>query len=122
MEKLVILIQLVIAFGIFNVWILRFDRATAWRGGDATTMTEEFRVYGLSDSTRKIVGFLKLSSAGLLLVGIWFPPVARLAAGIIAVLMLAAVVMHFRVADPVRKSLPAFCMFVLSSVVVLLLS
>jgi hypothetical protein len=121
MDKVTVLIQLVIAFGIFNVWILRFNKATAWRGGNATTMAEEFRVYGLSDLTRTIVGALKLSSASLLLVGIWFPPVAQLAAGIIAVLMLAAVLMHFKVSDPVQKSLPAFSMFVLSLAVIILL-
>ncbi len=122
MDKIVVLIQLVIAFGIFNVWILRFNQATAWRGGNARTMVEEFRVYGLSDGTRKIVGFLKLTSAALLLIGIWFPPLAQLAAVIIAVLMLAAVAMHVRVSDPVKKSIPAFCMALLSTAVLLLLS
>jgi hypothetical protein len=104
MDNLLILIQLVIAFGIFNVWIVRVNKATAWRGGNATTMAEEFRVYGLSDSMRSIVGALKLSSAALVVIG---------------VLMLAAVYMHFKVADPVRKSIPAFTMFMLSMAVLL---
>jgi hypothetical protein len=119
MDNLLILIQLVIAFGIFNVWIVRVNKATAWRGGNATTMAEEFRVYGLSDSMRSIVGALKLSSAALLLIGIWLPALAKLAAVVIGVLMLAAVYMHFKVADPVRKSIPAFTMFMLSMAVLL---
>ena len=121
MDKIAILIQLVIAFGIFNVWIVRCNKATPYRGGNACTMAEEFRVYGLSDSTRSVVGGLKLASAALLLLGIWFPPLAQLAAGVLAVLMLIAVFMHVKVADPVRKSIPAFTMFVLSVAVVILL-
>lgn len=41
------IIQLVIALGILNVWLLRFGKTTAWRGGAAKNMKEEFAVYGL---------------------------------------------------------------------------
>ena len=41
MEWIVVLIQIIIALGILNVWILRFGKATAWRGGDAQNMRQE---------------------------------------------------------------------------------
>lgn len=117
MSLLIIALQLVIAFGLFNVWVLRFDKATAYRGGNATNMVEEFAVYGLPDSIRKLVGTLKLAGAGLLVLGVWVPALARYAAMMIAFLMLVAVLMHFRVADPLRKAVPAFIMLVLSTIV-----
>ena len=44
---MVTIIQIVIALGILNVWLLRFGKPSAWRGGDAQNMVQEFRVYGL---------------------------------------------------------------------------
>ena len=44
MSLLIIALQLVIAFGLFNVWVLRFDKATVYRGGNATNMVKEFAV------------------------------------------------------------------------------
>ena len=116
---MVLLLQIFIALGIFNVWLLRFNQPTAWRGGDAQTMREEFRVYGLSDTMCNGVGVVKIGAAALLIVGIWFPVVAQVAAAVIAVLMAAAVLMHVRVADPALKASPAFCMCILSVIVML---
>ncbi len=114
-----VLVQLFIAFGIFNVWVLRSNKPTAFRGGQAQSMAEEFRVYGLSDEVRKIVGALKLSLAALLIVGIWIPAMAVIASSCMAFLMLVAVVMHVKASDPIKKAIPAFCMMTLSLVVVL---
>jgi hypothetical protein len=60
---------------------------------------------------------VKLLLAVLLVAGIWFPAVTQPAAIGMAVLMLGAVVMHVKVKDPPKKSLPAFTMLVLSLVV-----
>ena len=117
METLVIFIQLVIALGIFNVWLLRFGRPTAWRGGSAQNMKQEFQVYGLPGWFVGVIGLLKLLFAVLLIAGIWFPTVTKPAAVGMAVLMLGAVAMHVKVKDPPKKSLPAFTMLVLSLVV-----
>ena len=117
---MVTLLQIVIALGIFNVWLVRFNQPTAWRGGDAQTMREEFRVYGLSDTICTGVGILKVGAAVCLLAGIWLPVVAQVSAALIAALMLAAVLMHVKVADPVRKALPACGMLVLSVAVIIL--
>ena len=109
MRELSVVIQLVIALGIVNVWILRPGRSTPWRPDGASNMKEEFRKYGLPDWLRVAVGFAKLTLAGLLVVGIWFPPLAAGAAA-----ALAAVIAHIRAGDPPRKSLPAFSMLLLS--------
>jgi len=107
------LCQIIIAIGIYNVWILRANKATAWRGGEAKNMLEEFRVYGLSESCMKVVGACKVLIATCLMIGIWYPPVTPLAALALAAFMLAAVLMHARVRDPIRKSIPAATMLLL---------
>ena len=61
------IIQIIIALGIFNVWILRNGKPTGWRGGNAQNMKEEFSVYGLPGWFVWVVGFLKLLFAILLI-------------------------------------------------------
>ena len=120
MDLVTTILQIIIALGIFNVWLLRFGKATEWRGGDARNMKEEFAVYGLPPWVMGIVGSLKVFLAACLIAGIWFPPVTRPAAAGMAVLMLGAVAMHFRVRDPVKRSLPALAMLVMSLLVAFL--
>lgn len=119
MEHAVTVIQVIIALGIFNVWVFRFGKATGWRGGSAVSMKEEFEVYGLPAWSVWVVGFLKLLFAACLIAGIWVPILVRPAAIGIAILMFGAVVMHIKVKDPARKSLPALTMLVLSVLVAL---
>lgn len=120
MAELTIACQVVIALGIFNVWLLRFGKPTSWRGGMAQNMTEEFAVYGLPAWFMKVIGALKLLLAALLIAGIWYPAVTKPAAVGIAILMLGAISMHVRVKDPLKRSLPALAMLVLSSIVAVL--
>ena len=47
MEYFRIALQLIVAVGILNVWLLRSGRATPFRGGDARSLREEFAAYGL---------------------------------------------------------------------------
>jgi len=117
MDALLIISQLVIALGIYNVWILRMNKATAWRGGEATTMEEEFLTYGLSKQVMHGVRAAKLLSATAVLLGIWYPESARIGAICMALLMTAAVYMHMKISDPIRKALPAATMLLLSLVV-----
>jgi uncharacterized membrane protein YphA (DoxX/SURF4 family) len=114
MEWAAKLIQIVVALGIANVWLLRSGKSTGWRGGTATNMKEEFEVYGLPGWFMGLIGTLKLLLAASLIVGVWLPVLTRPAAGALAALMLGAVVMHFKVKDPLKKSLPAFTMLLLS--------
>ena len=60
MNYLIIGIKLVIALGIYNVWLLRSRKATNWRGGEAKNMKEEFEVYGLPGWFMNVVGLFKL--------------------------------------------------------------
>lgn len=114
MEWIKIVIQLIIAVSIFNVWILRFAKPTSWRGGSAKSMKDEFEVYGLPPWFMWLIGFLKLTLATLLIAGIWLHFLIIPAAIGMAVLMTGAVVMHIKVKDSLIKSLPAFTFLVLS--------
>lgn len=107
MHIAVILIQLIIALGILNVWLLRFGKTSSWRGGSAQNMKQEFAAYGLSPAVMVAVGFAKVSLAALLVAAIWLPVLTRPAALGLAVFMVGAIVMHFRIGDPLKKSLPA---------------
>lgn len=117
MHNIIILSQLIIALGICNVWLIRANRATNYRGGNARTMEEEFHVYGLSTTCMKIVRVCKLLSAALLISGVWIPALTRVGAISMAVLMVAAVLMHAKVRDPIRKAVPAASLLLLSVIV-----
>ncbi len=108
------LAQIIIALGIFNVWVLRYHRATGYRGGSANTLRGEFAAYGLPSWALYVVGTLKISLAIALVVGLWVPVLVRPAAVGMAVLMVGAIAMHLKVGDPAQKSLPAVGMLVLS--------
>jgi uncharacterized membrane protein YphA (DoxX/SURF4 family) len=110
--------QVIIGLGILNVWILRFNKATAYRGGQATNLREEFAAYGLPAWMLWAVGILKVAAALALLVGIFVPVLVTPAAGAMAFLMVGAIVMHLKVKDAPRKSLPAAIVLVLSLVLV----
>jgi hypothetical protein len=114
MQNIVIIGQVVIALGIANVWLVRSGKVTAYRGGEARTMQEEFAVYGLPPWSVWSIGALKLALAAALVVGIWIPELVRPAAIGMAVLMLGAVAMHVKVRDPLLKALPAAGMLALS--------
>ena len=49
MEYVGTVLQLILALGIVNVWLLRSGRATAYRGGNASNLKSEFAAYGLPD-------------------------------------------------------------------------
>lgn len=109
-----IVLQLVIGLGILNVWFLRSNRSTSYRGGDATNLKEEFAAYGLPGWMFVVVGILKVGSALALLAGIFLPELVKPASIVMAVLMTGAIIMHAKVKDAPRKSLPAGILLVLS--------
>jgi hypothetical protein len=111
--------QVVVALAILNVWILRFGKATSWRGGEAANMREEFAVYGLPDWFMFTIGFLKISLSALLIVGLWVPALTKPAATGMALLMIGAIAMHFKAGDAPRKSLPAFVVLSLCALIAL---
>ncbi|HEA20854.1 MAG TPA: DoxX family protein [Pricia antarctica] len=108
MEYLRIGLQLIVGLSLLNVWLIQYNKPTRWRGGNATTIMEEFKVYGLPIWMCYVVGFLKVSLALVLIAGIFFPFVIQPAAIGLAVLLLGSIIMHIKINDPLIKSFPAF--------------
>ena len=99
---------------VLNVWLFRFNKATIYRGGDATNMIEEFAAYGLSESMVYIVGGLKVLAALGLLLGFVYRKSIVPSALLMSVLMVGAIAMHFTVGDAPIKYLPAGLMLLSS--------
>jgi hypothetical protein len=114
------LLQLVVGLGLLNVWIVRSRSATAYRGGTATSLRDEFAVYGLPTPVFYAVGGLKVASALVLIAGVWLDAPVRVAAAVVAALMVGALAMHLKVGDPVKKALPATAMLAMCAAIVLL--
>ena len=110
-------LQILVGLGLLNVWLLRRQSATAYRGGAAKNLKEEFAAYGLPAPMFYIVGGLKIICGVLLLVGLAYPPVVLPAAAVVAVLMVGAVAMHLKVSDPVTKYVPATLMLAMSGAI-----
>lgn len=113
-------LQLVVGLGLLNVWIVRSGRATAYRGGTATSLREEFAVYGLPAFAFPVVGVLKVGSALVLIAGVWLTLPVREAAALVAALMVGAIAMHLKVRDPLVRALPATATLAMSVAIVLL--
>ena len=92
---------LIVSSTIINVWLFRYNKDSIYRGGDATTMLEEFYVYGLNETFLYVVGTIKVFSAFL-----------------ISGFMTAAIFMHLKVGDELIKSLPASIILLLSLIIV----
>lgn len=102
-----IALQLIVALGVLNVWLLRADKPSAYRGGNARNLREEFPAYGLPAWSMYLVGAIKMLLALALIAGLWFPLLVRPAAIGMGLMMLGALAMHVKIKDPLRKSLPA---------------
>ncbi|MFV8281567.1 DoxX family protein [Christiangramia marina] len=107
MEIVKIILQVIVGLGILNVWLLRFNSKTSYRGGNAGNMKEEFQAYGLPEIMVYIVGFIKVALAIALLAGIWLEYLVDPAAIGLAVMMLGAIIMHLKINDPFSKNIPA---------------
>jgi len=107
---LVSIVQVILALGLLNVWLLRFNQRTAYRGSDAHNMKEEFRAYGLPSGSVYFIGALKLLCAFGLLAAFWIPELLLPSGVLLSALMIGAIAMHLKVRDPLIRSLPAVCM------------
>ncbi len=115
MKYLKQILMIVVSFVVINVWLFRFNKATIYRGGEASNMIEEFAVYGLSETIVYVVGALKVLAALGLLAGLFYRKAILPSAALMAALMIGAIVMHLKVGDEAIKFLPAGLMFVLST-------
>lgn len=120
MDLLRIILQVVVGLGILNVWLIRANRSTGYRGGEAKTLKEEFATYGLPVWFFYLVGTLKVACALALLAGIWVPYLATLGAVGMAVLMAGAFSMHLKVKDPFSKAFPSLGMLAMALLIALL--
>ena len=116
--ELINIINIIIAMGILNVWIIRYDLETQWRGGG-----QKFngRVFNLWSSVVAYVlrGFCKNITCNFIVFRNLINEFSFWGSIGISILMACAVLMHIKVQDPLKKSIPAFLMLVLSSCVVL---
>lgn len=118
---LIIALKIIVSVSIINVWLLQANKNTKWRGGNATTIFEEFEAYGLSRTTCYVVGFLKVGAAITLLASIQYTHLAVTASSILAILLLGSIAMHLKIKDPLYKSFPAF-LFLLMNLAIIYLS
>lgn len=114
------ILQVVVALGLLNVWLLRSHKQTGYRGGSSSTLKEEFSAYGLPRWSFYFVGLLKLGSALMLLAGAWLPAMVQPAIITVSGLMVGAIGMHLKVRDPLVRSVPASAMLIMCALVLAL--
>ena len=119
MNSIASILQIVVALGLLNVWLLRFNKSTQYRGKNAKNLKEEFAAYGLPEWFVYLIGALKIGSALALLAGVWFPALVLPAAALVVLLMLGALAMHLKVGDPLMKSMPAGMMLLMGVIITL---
>ena len=112
-------LQIIVAIALLNVWLLRYGKDTSYRGGNAKNLKDEFAAYGLPTWAYYLVGTLKISSALALIAGLWISSVGFYASILVALLMLGALGMHFKIKDPLKKSVPALLMLAMSLAIAL---
>jgi hypothetical protein len=113
-------LQVIVGLGLLNVWLIRAASATAYRGGAAKTLKEEFAAYGLPNAAMYVVGALKITAGVILIAGVFMPLPVTIAAGVVAVLMVGALAMHLKVGDQPVKFLPAALMLAMCIAIVML--
>ena len=118
MEIIKIILQIIVGLGILNVWLLRFNSSTPYRGGNAGSMKEEFKAYRLSENLVYIVGFIKVTLALMLLTGIWVESLVDPAAIGMAIMMIGAIIMHLKIKDSFKQTLPALILLIICGVII----
>ena len=112
MEIILPLLQILVGLLILNVWTLRREKPTPWRGGDADSMRHKFRNYGLPLWFMEVIKWAKISLALLLMARVWIPDITKPTANSMALLMAGAIAMHLKIRDPLPKSYPASAVLV----------
>ena len=110
--------QLIIGLSILCVWFLRSNKKTSYRGGASSSLKDEFTAYGLPVWMFWIVGILKVGAALALLAGIVVPELVNPAAMLMTGLMTGAIIMHLKVKDSPKKSLPATIVLALALILI----
>ena len=116
-EYIIIGLKLIVGLSILNVWLIQPNKPSKWRGGDATTITEEFSVYGLSKTFYYIVFAVKVGLAILLLVSIKYDVFSLYSSIGLAALLGGSIAMHLKVKDALFKSFPAFLFMIMNLII-----
>ncbi len=119
MDTLILILKIVVAVSILNVWLVQNKKPTRWRGGNAQTIIEEFKVYGLPEWMCYTVGTLKVLFAVGLIVSIWVESVTNISAIGLGTLLTGSVLMHVKINDPLYKSFPALLFLAMCITIVL---
>ena len=121
-EYIIVVLKIIVGVSIINVWLIQPNKPTKWRGVDATTIVEEFSVYGLSKIFYKLVFVVKVGLAILLLLSIKYDFLTLYSSLGLAALLLGSIVMHFKVKDPLMKSFPAILFMIMNLTIAYLTS
>lgn len=113
MDIIILIVQWIVGLGILNVWLLRANKATEYRAGNAPTMRQEFEVYGLPVWFMYAIGTAKVVLALALLAGTWIPGLVQPASIGLSILMGGAVAMHLKIKDTLKHTLPSIIVLLL---------
>ena len=122
---IIIIIKIITALGIFNVWMLRYNKLTEYRGGNARSLKEEFETYGLNLWLMYIIGAIKIGVSILFIISCFSGYINILdfavfyGSAIMSLIMIGAILMHLKVNDPFKKSIPAIAMLAFYSIIFL---
>ena len=101
------ILKFIIFSTILNVWLFRKNLSTPFRGGEAKTLFEEFSVYNLPAWSFYLIGTLKVLTASLIFLSIWLKSFEEIAILTLIVIMFGSLIMHIKIKDPIKKSVPA---------------
>ena len=93
---------------VFNVWLLNMDQASPYRGSAAPNLKEEFLAYGLSENIFYLIGGIKLLAALALFFGLALKQTVVTFGPNYCGSNDRRHRMHFKVADPLLRSVPAY--------------
>ena len=104
---LVTIMQIITATSVLFVWVVRYKN-----------IIKEFEQYKLPSWLRDVVGIFKISLAIMLLIGIFDERLKIIGAGGLSLLMVAALLTHLRVKNPIYKTLPALALLSFSIIII----
>lgn len=110
-------LQLTIGISIVIIWVARTTVASAYRVGNAQTLSEEFTEAGFTEGVYQVMRVLKPIFAFLLVIGIVYKPFFIPCMSFTTLAMIGAVYAHVKVKDNIKKMIPAitlltFCFIV----------
>ena len=111
------MLQLIIGCSIVFIWVCRTTTPSAYRVGQAKTLSEEFEQAGFSQNMYTIVSVLKPIFAFLLIIGIVYKPFFIPCMTFTTIAMAGALYAHVKVKDDIKKMLPAITLLVFCFIV-----